>query len=429
MLKLFSSLVVAFLLLGGCSEKDWTDDVNALRRPVPAGIVLMDAVSSVTAVKGTTFTLRFRVNPSGVEVTRDNLELDLQNSDTYFRCEPTQEGQAAAVSRASYVTPSDYYEIVGVEADRNDAGEQLHGQWVVAVATRGEGNFRNLSDLYLVLGYTDAAGVIRKISSPAVSVEIVPTADEGLEFRYPLVQNFRTAAGALNSYILQVDVNVYRNAGDKEWLYDRRFVTPSAVADGGALSMDASTLYDRKYLSFIPDDGNELWVRLDAGDVRKATCGVRVVMTDFGDTEKFLDLPVTYCPRTIVLRRGVPISELNANIDNLHYYIDLSAEAAEYGLTADMTSHLIRFSEFAQLESDQVGDFMIDEVAVRDDNRAFVLHAVPFFISEFASGFATAEEDAPRLNYSIASFPQESGVGDSQVLFDADIRIVIDGLE
>ena len=59
---------------------------------------------------------------------------------------------------------------------------------------------------------TDAAGVAHKVSSPVLPVQIVPTADEGVEFRYSLVQTLRTAHGELNPYILYTDVNTYRNA-------------------------------------------------------------------------------------------------------------------------------------------------------------------------------------------------------------------------
>ena len=153
--KFISVLVFVALMLAACNKDEWKDDVDALKQPMPTGIVIMDAVS-VTAVKGTSFQLRFRVNPSGVAVTEGNLELDLQNSDTYLLVPPTRSAFSAQ-SRASYVTPSDCYKITGVEPDRNGSGEILDGQWIVTIETQGEGNFRNVSDLYLVMNYTDAA--------------------------------------------------------------------------------------------------------------------------------------------------------------------------------------------------------------------------------------------------------------------------------
>ena len=422
----FSAIAMAALATG-CTKDGWKDDVEALKKPTPSGIVLLD-VSAVTAVKGTSFELRLRVNPSGVEVTKENLELDLRNSDTYVQYDPSEQTGAAAQSKAGYVTPSDYYGIVGVEADRNAAGEPLDGQWIVTVATRGEGNFRNVADLYLVVNYTDAAGVARQVSSPGLPVQIVPTADEGLELRYSLVQNFRTGDGKLNPYILYVDVNAYRNAAGEVWYYDRRFVTPSAVIDGGALVMDASTLFDKYYISFTPDEGNALWADLEAGQVKKATTEVPVTLTDFGGTGKTLALPVTYCPHKIVLRREVPIAELNANRDDIDYYIDLGADAAEYGLTADLASQLTRIAVLPVFDGDISGDFGIDEVGTEGENHTFVLRAFPFVPSELTSGYTMGEDDA-KLNYSLSSFPQElNPTENTQVLFDIDFRIVIDGV-
>lgn len=421
----FSAIAMA-VLATGCTKDEWKDDVEALKKPTPSGIVILD-VSAVTAVKGTSFELRLRVNPSGVEVTKENLELDLRNSDTYVQYYPDQAG-AAAQSKAGYVTPSDYYGIAGVEADRNAAGEPLDGQWVVTVATRGEGNFRNVADLYLVVNYTDAAGVVRQVSSPGLPVQIVPTADEGTELRYSLVQNFRTGDGKVNPYMLYVDVNAYRNAAGEVWHYDRRFVTPSAAIDGGALVMDASTLFDKYYISFTPDEGNTLWADLEAGEAKKATTEVPVTLTDFGGTEKRLALPVTYCPHKIVLRREVPIAELNANRDDIDYYIDLGTDAAEYGLTAEMALQLTRIAVLPVFDADLSGDFGIDEVGTEGENHTFVLRAFPFVPSELTSGYTMGEDDA-KLNYSLSSFPQElNPTENTQVLLDTDIRIVIDGV-
>ena len=422
-------LVLLAALATACTKEGWKDDVEALQKPAPTDIVILD-VSAVTAVKGTSFELRLRVNPSGVEVTRESLELDLRNSDTYLRYDPTGQPVAAAQSKASYVTPSDHYEIVGVEADRNAAGEPLDGQWVVTVATRGEGNFRNVADLYFVVNYTDAAGAARKVSSPGLPVQIVPTADEGLELRYSLVQNFRTGDGKLNPYMLYVDVNAYRNAAGEVWYYDRRFVSPSAGIDGGALGMDASLLYDKYYISFTPDEGNALWADLEAGQAEKATTEVQVTLTDFGGTEKTLSLPVTYCPRRIVLRREVPIAELNANRDDTDYYIDLGADAARYGLTADLASRLARVSQFGEFDAGEVSDVVIDEVETEGPDHSFVVHAYPFIGTALSTGFTTPVDKAARLTYSLTSFPQElSPAENARVLLDVDIRIVIEGVQ
>lgn len=161
-----------------------------------------------TIVKGNSFQLRFRVNPSSVVLTKDDVQLDVQDSDTYFRFDKTD----VSDTRASYVTPSDYYTLENVEPAKNENGEVLEGQWVATVRTQGEANFRNLADLHLVVNYTDAAGVAQQVSSSGVPIEIVPTVDEGVNFGYATVQNLLNSKGAVPPYILFVDVNAYKNS-------------------------------------------------------------------------------------------------------------------------------------------------------------------------------------------------------------------------
>ena len=145
-------LLVICGVLTACSNDDWKEDVNELKKPVPSGVVLLDD-AAVRVVKGNQFRITFRMNPSGTTLNREDVELDVRNSDTYFCTE-----QAPTGTRASYVTSSDYYELLQIEADKNEAGEILDGQWVATIQTKGEANFRNVADLLLVVNYTDAAG-------------------------------------------------------------------------------------------------------------------------------------------------------------------------------------------------------------------------------------------------------------------------------
>ena len=169
------SLLAFCGMLAACSDDDWKDDVSALQQPVPSSIVMLDEAGG-TIVKGNSFQLRFRVNPSSVVLTKDDVQLDVQDSDTYFRFDKTD----VSDTRASYVTPSDYYTLENVEPAKNENGEVLEGQWVATVRTQGEANFRNVSDLHLVVNYTDAAGVEQQVSSSGVPIEIVPSIPQEL---------------------------------------------------------------------------------------------------------------------------------------------------------------------------------------------------------------------------------------------------------
>ena len=81
--------------------------------PVPTGIIILD-YSPAPIVKGDRIKVHLRINPSGFKVTKENIELDAWYSDTYF----LEDGKSQ--TRASYVTPSDYYELVNIEPDKNE---------------------------------------------------------------------------------------------------------------------------------------------------------------------------------------------------------------------------------------------------------------------------------------------------------------------
>lgn len=66
------SLLAFCGMLAACSDDDWKDDVSALQHPVPSSIVMLDEAGG-TIVKGNSFQLRFRVNPSSVVLTKDNV--------------------------------------------------------------------------------------------------------------------------------------------------------------------------------------------------------------------------------------------------------------------------------------------------------------------------------------------------------------------
>lgn len=182
MKNLLGLFLFIMVVLASCT-KGLKDDVDALQKPVPSGLVLLeDSVHKV--VKGEEFEIYFRINPTGIELTKENIELDFIESDTYLQYTP-EAGELIPISKASYVTPSEYYECVALEADKNEAGEVLDGQWVLTVKTKGEANFMNKSSFFLVLNYTDATGQKRLISSSTkVNTQILPTIDEGMVIGY-----------------------------------------------------------------------------------------------------------------------------------------------------------------------------------------------------------------------------------------------------
>ena len=93
--------------------------------------VMIDLAEHAFLVKGDRIKVKLRINPSGFKVTKENIELDAWYSDTYF----LEDGKSQ--TRASYVTPSDYYELVNIEPDKNEKDEELEGQWIALYSPKG----------------------------------------------------------------------------------------------------------------------------------------------------------------------------------------------------------------------------------------------------------------------------------------------------
>ena len=417
-MKQMQRTVLPLLMLCGlaaCSDDDWKDDVAALQEPTPTSIVIMDNAGG-TVVKGNRFQVRFRVNPSGTQLTKDNVELDVQNSDTYFLYE--EEGNNAAKTRASYVEPSDYYALESVEPDKNEAGETLDGQWIATIQTQGEANFRNVANLHFVINYTDAAGTPRRISSDAVPVEIVPTVDEGIRFEYAKVQSLYYVQNnevKTNPYALFDDINAYRNAQGMEWHYNRNYVTEIKTAlDKDVLQADTTAFYSGGYMQYIPVTNAELWTSVTNGTAKKASTDVQVTLIDFGGTTKTLDLPVTYCYNILTLDIPMSASEINAVYETPGYMFeyDLSEALSEYGITPDAFALLSRFSPMNNvIGSDEHIQIpaVIEEVVGLTDRQNFkpvIQYAV---LDELTPGESTdPDTEADIASIFITSSPQES---------------------
>lgn len=317
-----------------------------------------------------------------------------------------------AQTRASYVTSSDYYELANIEPDKNTGGETLDGQWVATIQTKGDANFRNLADLLFIANYTDATGVARKVSSSAISVEIVPTVDEGTVFGYSKVQTIYSTDNTINPYILFIDINAYKNDKGDEWHYNREFITEiKTTVNKDELTADTTNVYSSYYISFTPQTENQKWKDLLENKVKKATSDTKVELIDFGNTSKSLDLPVTYCQNKIQLNLELSAAEINhiydSNINN--YDIDLSAMLLEYGFTSDCIDKLsIKITQGNSNGGTLIQIPLIcDEVEIFDKDKSFKPIASYWISDKVSSGMETLEEEICKIPIIVISMPQE----------------------
>lgn len=400
-------LLLSCSLFSACN-KELKDDVENLQKPIPSGIVILDE-TPVRVVKGNQFQVTFRVNPSGIELTKENVELDVRNSDTYFYFDKTD---TKAQTRASYVTSSDYYELANIEPDKNTGGETLDGQWVATIQTKGEANFRNLANLLFIANYTDATGVARKVSSSAISVEIVPTVDEGTVFGYSKVQTIYSTDSAINPYILFVDINAYKNDKGDEWHYNREFITEiKTTVNKDELTADTTNVYSSYYISFTPQTENQKWKDLLENKVKKAISDTKVELIDFGNTSKSLDLPVTYCMNLIKLNIELSAAEVNKLYDSRKdYNLDLSGTLAEYGFSPDFYSELARKAIALSMDgkiSDTFPVIFDENINLTDEKGLFKPIANLWVSGKATPGMELPEDEINTATITIASLPQE----------------------
>ncbi|WP_459188816.1 hypothetical protein ACGE0T_01610 [Parabacteroides sp. APC149_11_2_Y6] len=338
MKNLLGLFLFIMVVLASCT-KGLKDDVDALQKPVPSGLVLLeDSVHKV--VKGEEFEIYFRINPTGIELTKENIELDFIESDTYLQYTP-EFGELIPISKASYVTPSGYYECVALEADKNEAGEVLDGQWVLTVKTKGEANFMNKSSFFLVLNYTDATGQKRLISSSTkVNAQIFPTIDEGLVIGYSKGQTYRGAAsGDILPYQILLDANYYKNDAGKFWEYDRSLIAQVDVTPGEPDIFAVESGSTRAYITLTPTT-HDKWTTFEQSEDFSVSSSVGVKLTDVAGTTKEEDVEISYYKSEIVEPLVVSASELKANGNllqkNLKEWLD------KLGITEDFNKNLHR---------------------------------------------------------------------------------------
>ncbi|CAK7057485.1 MAG: hypothetical protein PARBA_02085 [Parabacteroides sp.] len=311
MKNLLGLFLFIMVVLASCT-KGLKDDVDALQKPVPSGLVLLeDSVHKV--VKGEEFEIYFRINPTGIELTKENIELDFIESDTYLQYTP-EAGELIPISKASYVTPSEYYECVALEADKNEAGEVLDGQWVLTVKTKGEANFMNKSSFFLVLNYTDATGQKRLISSSTkVNTQILPTIDEGMVIGYSKGQTYRGAAsGDILPYQILLDANYYKNDVGQFWQYDRSLIAQVDVTPGEPDIFAVESGPTRAYITLTPT-GHDKWTTFEQSEDFSVSSSVGVKLTDVAGTTKEEEVKISYYKSELTEPLVISAAEINGN--------------------------------------------------------------------------------------------------------------------
>lgn len=194
MKKLQFVFIAGLAMLTGCIQEDlsWKDilkeqkdrteelsqKLDGLKRSdTPFMLVMVDnPVDTVT--KGMDFNSLFRVNPSGVQLTREMIALDCISSRRFFSLAPN--------IKASYIKSSESFSLKDLAADKNAAGEPLDGQYVATLTSATEETVWDESRMAFVGAYADEDGQTQYISSDVFQTVMMPLPHEGLDiWTYP----------------------------------------------------------------------------------------------------------------------------------------------------------------------------------------------------------------------------------------------------
>ena len=176
---IFSLLLIAI----GC--QDIREEISNLDNRITeqedqlAGLKVSDVVFGFvmytqkdTITKGLKFPITFRVNPSGVPLTKDMVVLDNMSS-TKFLIEEEE-------TKASYITESKNFYVDSLGMTRNADNIETEGQYFIRMANKDTRNMIDDNLFSLVGAYRDKNGTIQYVSSNPFQIVMMPTPAEGL---------------------------------------------------------------------------------------------------------------------------------------------------------------------------------------------------------------------------------------------------------
>ena len=241
-----------------------------------------------TITKGLDFAAFFRVNPSGVAVTKEMIALDCIESKQFFRVEPD--------TKASYVKKSDHFSLKDLEVDKNASGESLDGQYLVTLTSASQEAVWDESRMAFVGAYVDKEAKPQYISSEAFQTVMMPLPAEGLDvwmyphasFKVKMVKKEGETVSeedTLGAVYVPLDGMTFRTKDDS----DLRFYSAANLTEvtflpdeGCTAAVNIDFNQEKHYVSFVPDTANnETWRQFqDSTGIKRQDVSGTLVMKD-----------------------------------------------------------------------------------------------------------------------------------------------------
>ena len=274
MKKIAVFFTASLMLLAGCVKDDlsWrallsvekqnqeelAKKVEGLQKSnTPFMLVMVDSpVDTVT--KGMDFTSLFRVNPSGVQLTKEMIALDCISSKRFYSTAPN--------TKASYVKSSESFSLKDLAADKNASGESLDGQYIATLTSATEETVWDESRMAFVGAYADEAGQTQYISSDVFQTVMMPLPHEGLDiWTYPHASLHIKQNGEerLGSVYIPLDGKAFTSSAESESRFyssDNLAGASFALDEGCTAPVSLEFIEKKHHLKFTPDTtGSETW--------------------------------------------------------------------------------------------------------------------------------------------------------------------------
>jgi len=335
-------------------QEELAEKVEGLQKSNTPFMLVMVDVPQDTVSKGVDFASLFRVNPSGVQLTKEMIALDCVSSKQFF---PVQ--SQSSNTKASYVTPSEHFSIKELAVDKNAAGEPREGQYLATLTTSSEEIVWDDSRMAFVGAYVDHEGKTQCVSSDVFQTVMMPLPHEGMDlWMYPHASLIikENQKDTLGSVYLPLDSKTFQMKGGGEtrrYTSDMLFEASFALDEGCTAPVTLKFDDKRHFLRFTPDTtGNETWRALQDTTVlkRQDVTGILSLKDRWGG-ESSLHLKMSwYNVRQLALEYEVSAEDIQKG-----YPFDLAEPLKPYGIVQEEVLTCRRFTPFVGEDASEEG--------------------------------------------------------------------------
>lgn len=353
MRKIQVTLIASLALLTGCVQEDlsWKDQLKEQQEQLDAQQKRLDELSGKydglkksetpfmlvmvdnpvdTVTKGLDFNSLFRVNPSGIQLTKEMIALDCVSSKRFFSTAPN--------TKASYIKPSESFSLKDLAADKNASGELLEGQYVATLTSATEETVWDESRMAFVGAYVDKEGKAQYISSEVFKTVMMPLPHEGLDlWAYPHASLYIKQKGeeSLGAVYIPMDGKAFTSSAESESrFYSSNNLSGASFAldEGCTAPVSLEFIEKKHYLKFTPDTtGSETWRAFcDTTKLKRQIVSGTLSLKDRWGGESWMHLQMAWYNKNLVsLSYEVSAEELVKG-----FHLDLTEVFNAYGLDA-----------------------------------------------------------------------------------------------